>query len=149
MVHRVILVNLAALTRQKWMNSMHVKAFFEYLMDRPNEYWTNIPTDPNPVAWPVRDGVAFEDDMALRAVVPEIRPKRGRKRPDPDVGPAPATRGGGRRRPLQLTITTMARKLGQPTPKAGPRCLRTPTGPPTMQAMTICRPHLPGGRSLP
>lgn len=71
---------------------MHVKAFFEYLMDRPNEYWTNIPTDPNPVAWPVRDGVAFEDDMALRAVVPEIRPKRGRKRPDPDVGPAPAAR---------------------------------------------------------
>ncbi|UNI20177.1 hypothetical protein JDV02_006293 [Purpureocillium takamizusanense] len=77
---------------KKWMNSMHVKAFFEYLMDIPNDYWTNIPTDPNPVAWPVRDGVAIEDDMALRAVVPEIRPKRGRKRPDPDSGPGPAAR---------------------------------------------------------
>ncbi|KAJ6439644.1 ARS binding protein Abp2 [Purpureocillium lavendulum] len=79
---------------KKWMNSMHVKAFFEYLMDVPNEYWTNIPTDLNPIAWPVRDGVAIEDDMALRAVVPEIRPKRGRKRGDPEPagGSAPRRR---------------------------------------------------------
>ena len=66
------------------MNSMHVRAFFEYLMDIPNDYWTKIPTDPNPIAWPVRDGVAVEDDMALRALLPHIRPKRGRKRPEGD-----------------------------------------------------------------
>ncbi|XP_044724479.1 ARS binding protein 2 domain-containing protein [Hirsutella rhossiliensis] len=69
---------------KKWMNSMHVRAFFEYLMSMPNDYWTNLPADPNPIACPVRDGVAVEDDMALRALIPHIRPKRGRKRPDAD-----------------------------------------------------------------
>ncbi|EFY91034.1 ARS binding protein Abp2, putative [Metarhizium acridum CQMa 102] len=69
---------------KKWMNSMHVKAFFEYLMDIPNDYWMRIPTDPNPIASGVRDGVALEDDMALRALLPHIRPKRGRKRPEAD-----------------------------------------------------------------
>ncbi|KAG6003728.1 hypothetical protein E4U21_001781 [Claviceps maximensis] len=69
---------------KKWMNSMHVKAFFEYLMSIPNDYWTKVPVDPNPVAIAVRDGVAIEDDMALRALLPCIRPKRGRKRPEGD-----------------------------------------------------------------
>ncbi|KAH6996799.1 ARS binding protein 2-domain-containing protein [Ilyonectria destructans] len=69
---------------KKWMNSMHVKAFFEYLMNIPNDYWTKIPTDPNPVGQLIRDGVAVEDDMALRALLPHIRPKRGRKRPTDD-----------------------------------------------------------------
>ncbi|KAL6691101.1 ARS binding protein 2 domain-containing protein [Trichoderma pleuroticola] len=69
---------------KKWMNSMHVKAFFEYLMGISNDYWTEIPDDPNPTGQPVRDGVAIEDDMALRALLPHIRPKRGRKRPEPD-----------------------------------------------------------------
>ncbi|KAH6900126.1 ARS binding protein 2-domain-containing protein [Thelonectria olida] len=78
---------------KKWMNSMHVKAFFEYLMGIPNDYWTNIPTDPNPVAQPIRDGIAVEDDMALRALLPHIRPKRGRKRPtDEEVNGSPAQR---------------------------------------------------------
>ncbi|KAH7197153.1 ARS binding protein 2-domain-containing protein [Fusarium flagelliforme] len=80
---------------KKWMNSMHVKAFFEYLMDIPNDYWTKIPTDSNPTSQPMRDGVALEDDMALRALFPHIRPKRGRKRPVDDdtatsLSPAPA-----------------------------------------------------------
>ncbi|RGP61652.1 hypothetical protein FSPOR_9853 [Fusarium sporotrichioides] len=79
---------------KKWMNSMHVKAFFEYLMDIPNDYWTKIPTDINPTSQPIRDGVALEDDMALRALFPHIRPKRGRKRPVEDdtatsLSPAP------------------------------------------------------------
>ncbi|KAJ6786371.1 hypothetical protein PWT90_02858 [Aphanocladium album] len=69
---------------KKWLHSMHVKAFFEYLMDMANDYWTNIPMDPNPVAQPIRDGIAVEDDMALRALLPHIRPKRGRKRPNSD-----------------------------------------------------------------
>ncbi|RGP77312.1 hypothetical protein FLONG3_4547 [Fusarium longipes] len=80
---------------KKWMNSMHVKAFFEYLMDIPNDYWTRIPTDGNPTSQPIRDGVALEDDMALRALLPHIRPKRGRKRPVEDdtatsLSPGPA-----------------------------------------------------------
>ncbi|KAL7762070.1 hypothetical protein ACKLNR_008605 [Fusarium oxysporum f. sp. zingiberi] len=78
---------------KKWMNSMHVKAFFEYLMDIPNDYWTRIPTDSNPTSQPIRDGVAIEDDMALRALFPHIRPKRGRKRPvDDDTATSPAQR---------------------------------------------------------
>lgn len=72
---------------------MHVKAFFEYLMDIPNDYWTRIPTDSNPTSQPIRDGVAIEDDMALRALFPHIRPKRGRKRPvDDDTATSPAQR---------------------------------------------------------
>ncbi|KAI9158400.1 ARS-binding protein [Paramyrothecium foliicola] len=71
---------------KKWMNSMRVKPFFEYLMQIPNDYWTKIPTDPDPIAHPVRDGVAVEDDMALRALLPHIRPKRGRKKPDGEEG---------------------------------------------------------------
>ncbi|CAJ0545686.1 Ff.00g091590.m01.CDS01 [Fusarium sp. VM40] len=84
---------------KKWMNSMHVKAFFEYLMDIPNDYWTNIPTGSNPTSQAIRDGVALEDDMALRALFPHIRPKRGRKRPVDDdtatynsISPAPTQR---------------------------------------------------------
>lgn len=67
---------------KKWMHSMHVKAFFEYLMGIPNEYWTDLPHGADPTAIQVRDGVALEDDMALRALLPHMRPKRGRKRPD-------------------------------------------------------------------
>ncbi|KAH7321065.1 ARS binding protein 2-domain-containing protein [Stachybotrys elegans] len=77
---------------KKWMNSMRVKAFFEYLMNIPNDYWTRIPNDPNPIALPIRDGVAVEDDMALRALLPHIRPKRGRKRPEADDTASPAQR---------------------------------------------------------
>lgn len=61
---------------------MHVDAFFEYLLENPHPYWTEIPEDPNPINEGGRDGVAAEDDMALRSLLPHIRPRRGRKRPD-------------------------------------------------------------------
>lgn len=60
---------------------MHVDAFFEYLLENPHPYWTEIPLDPNPISEGGRDGVAAEDDMALRSLLPHIRPRRGRKRP--------------------------------------------------------------------
>lgn len=63
---------------------MHVDAFFEYLLGNPHPYWTEIPLNPNPVSDGGRDGVAAEDDMALRSLLPHIRPRRGRKRPDDD-----------------------------------------------------------------
>lgn len=63
---------------------MHINAFFDYLLNNPHPYWTQIPTDPNPVCEDGRDGVAPEDDMALRALLPHIRPRRGRKRPGED-----------------------------------------------------------------
>lgn len=62
---------------------MHVDAFYEYLLCNPHPYWTEIPTTPNPVSEGVRrDGVAAEDDMALRSLLSYIRPRRGRKRPE-------------------------------------------------------------------
>lgn len=67
---------------QRWMHSMHVDAFFEYLLGNPHPYWTEIPPDINPIREGGRDGVAAEDDMALRSLLPHIRPRRGRKRPD-------------------------------------------------------------------
>ncbi|EGY15737.1 ARS-binding protein [Verticillium dahliae VdLs.17] len=71
-----------AVRLKRWMHSMHVDAFFEYLMSIPHPYWTDIPTDPTPIYQEGRDGVAPVDDMALRALVPQARPKRGKKRPE-------------------------------------------------------------------
>lgn len=66
------------------MRSLHLDAFFAYLLNNPHPYWTDIPpaTTTNPVLEGGRDGVAPEDDMALRSLLPHIRPRRGRKRPD-------------------------------------------------------------------
>lgn len=82
------------------MHSMHIDAFFDYLLGNPHPYWTEIPTDPNPVLEEGRDGVAAEDDMALRSLLPQIRPRRGRKRPeneDSSRSPSqrPRTESGG------------------------------------------------------
>ncbi|KAI1110129.1 hypothetical protein F5Y14DRAFT_372291 [Nemania sp. NC0429] len=74
-----------AVRLKRWMHSMHVNAFFDYLLDNPHPYWTQIPADNNPVCEDGRDGVAAEDDMALRALLPQIRPRRGRKRPEEDT----------------------------------------------------------------
>ncbi|KAB5585434.1 ARS binding protein 2-domain-containing protein [Coniochaeta sp. 2T2.1] len=82
-----------AVRLKRWMHSMHVDAFFEYLLDRPNTYWTDIPTDQNPVNENGRDGVAAEDDMALRSLLPHIRPRRGRRKPeDDDLSKSPSQR---------------------------------------------------------
>ncbi|KAM0286051.1 hypothetical protein ACHAQH_001059 [Verticillium albo-atrum] len=73
-----------AVRLKRWMHSMHVDAFFEYLMSIPHPYWTDIPTHPTPIYQEGRDGVAPVDDMALRALVPQARPKRGKKRAEDD-----------------------------------------------------------------
>ena len=61
---------------------MHVDAFFDYLMGRSHPYWTEIPPENHPISELLRDGVAAKDDMALRALIPEIKPRRGRRRDD-------------------------------------------------------------------
>ncbi|KAK3314783.1 ARS binding protein 2-domain-containing protein [Apodospora peruviana] len=82
-----------AVRLKRWMHSMHVDAFFEYLMDRPHPYWTEIPSDQTPITETGRDGVAAEDDMALRALLPQIKPRRGRRKPDEDdTGKSPSQR---------------------------------------------------------
>ncbi|KAI3401168.1 hypothetical protein diail_314 [Diaporthe ilicicola] len=71
-----------AVRLKRWMHSMHIDAFFDYLHGNLHPYWTEIPTAPNPVLEEGRDGVSAEDDMALRSLLPQIRPRRGRKRPE-------------------------------------------------------------------
>lgn len=64
---------------QRWMHAMHIDAFFEYCMGNSHDYYTQLPP-PGPFVGEIRDGVALEEDLALRALVPQWKPKRGRKR---------------------------------------------------------------------
>jgi hypothetical protein len=76
---------------------MHVDAFFEYLLSKPHVYWAQIPSLNEPVSDFRRDGVPAEEDLALRALLPETKPKRGRRKAedrenDEDTGRSPAQR---------------------------------------------------------
>ncbi|KIV99126.1 hypothetical protein, variant 1 [Verruconis gallopava] len=66
---------------KRWMRALHIDAFFEYLMGKNHAYYQAIPplNDPFPDA---RDGVPIEEDLAIRAIDPKFRPKRGRRRAD-------------------------------------------------------------------
>ena len=65
---------------------MHLDAFFAYCMGKPHSYYTIVPTPNDPNQEPSRDGVPREEDLALRALQPESRPKRGRKKADDKDG---------------------------------------------------------------
>ncbi|PWY94926.1 putative ARS binding protein Abp2 [Aspergillus sclerotioniger CBS 115572] len=71
-----------AVRLKRWMRAMHVDAFFEYCLGHPHPYYTHLP--PSNVISDSRDGVPLEEDLALRALVPQWRPKRGRKRAEDD-----------------------------------------------------------------
>ena len=60
---------------------MHVDSFFEYCLGHPHPYYTQLPPS-GPFVSESRDGVPLEEDLALRALVPQWKPKRGRKRAD-------------------------------------------------------------------
>lgn len=59
---------------------MHVDAFFEYLLNKSHIYWTHVPSIHEPPSESGRDGVVAEEDLALRALLPETKPKRGRRK---------------------------------------------------------------------
>jgi hypothetical protein len=59
---------------------MHVDAFFEYCMEKPHLYYAQIPPPDLAISPRPRDGVPPEEDLALRALHPESRPKRGRRK---------------------------------------------------------------------
>lgn len=59
---------------------MHVDAYFEFLMGKPHVYWSQVHSPGMQVPENGRDGVAPEEDLALRALLPETRPKRGRRK---------------------------------------------------------------------
>jgi hypothetical protein len=82
--------------KQRWMHAMHVDAFFEYLLSKPHVYWTEVPSIKG-TAPDGRDGVPTEEDLALRALLPETRPKRGRRKAEDrdnesESGKSPAQR---------------------------------------------------------
>lgn len=64
---------------KRWMRAMHIDAFFEYLLDKQHAYFIDVPKVNEPYA-STRDGVAAEEDLAIRALDPSLRPKRGRRR---------------------------------------------------------------------
>ncbi|KAJ5115301.1 ARS binding protein 2 [Penicillium alfredii] len=70
-----------AVRLKRWMRAMHVDAFFEFCLDHPHPYYTHLPPS-GPFVTDSRDGVPLEEDLALRALVPQWKPKRGRKRAD-------------------------------------------------------------------
>lgn len=59
---------------------MHIDAFFEYLLGKPHIYYTERPEVDDPYPPHGRDGILADEDLALRALEPSFRPKRGRKR---------------------------------------------------------------------
>ncbi|KAK5122737.1 hypothetical protein LTR85_003652 [Meristemomyces frigidus] len=82
---------------KRWMRAMHVDAFFEYLLAKEHTYFTDVPHPSDPYPAGGRDGVVAEEDLAIRALDPAFRPKRGRRRNsetehDDDVDSGPASK---------------------------------------------------------
>ena len=73
------------------MRALHVDAFFDYLLGKQHPYFTRFPPIDDPYPEHGRDGVPTEEDLALRALDPSLKPKRGRKRNEP---PTPDARMG-------------------------------------------------------
>ncbi|KAF2182840.1 hypothetical protein K469DRAFT_711548 [Zopfia rhizophila CBS 207.26] len=67
---------------KRWMRAMHIDAFFEYLLGKQHPYYMQIPPPDNPFPENGRDGVPLEEDLAIRALDPKFRPKRGRRKAD-------------------------------------------------------------------
>ncbi|KAK0253036.1 hypothetical protein LTS09_011946 [Friedmanniomyces endolithicus] len=65
---------------KRWMHAMHIDAFFEYLLGKQHSYFMELPplSDPYPACG--RDTVLTIDDLAIGALNPSFRPKRGRRR---------------------------------------------------------------------
>ncbi|KAI9803937.1 MAG: hypothetical protein M1833_000218 [Piccolia ochrophora] len=69
-----------AVRLKRWMRAMHIDAFFEFCLGKPHGYYTQVPPPEAPFPEFGRDGVPLEEDLALRALRPESRPKRGRRK---------------------------------------------------------------------
>ncbi|KAF2818564.1 hypothetical protein CC86DRAFT_375764 [Ophiobolus disseminans] len=67
---------------KRWMRAMHIDAFFEYLIGKQHPYYLHIPPPHDPFPPDGRDGVPLEEDLAIRALDPKFKPKRGRRKAD-------------------------------------------------------------------
>lgn len=65
---------------KRWMRAMHIDAFFEFLLGKQHVYFLELPRPSEPYPAAGRDGVTAEEDLAIRALDPAFRPKRGRRR---------------------------------------------------------------------
>ena len=72
-----------AVRLKRWMRAMHIDAFFEYLLGKEHAYFNQVPPQKESGhSEQERDGVPMEEDLAIRALMPEWRPKRGRRKTD-------------------------------------------------------------------
>ncbi|KAI1912954.1 hypothetical protein LOZ64_004279 [Ophidiomyces ophidiicola] len=68
-----------AVRLKRWMRAMHVDAFFDYCLGIQHPYYCNTRALPNQ-GGDTKDEVPREEDPALRALFPEWKPRKGRKR---------------------------------------------------------------------
>lgn len=61
---------------------MHIDAFFEYMLGKQHPYYMQVPPPHDPFPDKGRDGVPLEEDLAIRALDPKFKPKRGRRKAD-------------------------------------------------------------------
>ncbi|KAL9103667.1 MAG: hypothetical protein Q9163_001326 [Psora crenata] len=69
-----------AVRLKRWLHAYHIDAFFNYLTSKPSSYYTERPQTDAELAETTRDNVPPEEDLAVRALLPEWRPKRGRRK---------------------------------------------------------------------
>ncbi|KAF6231367.1 hypothetical protein HO173_010510 [Letharia columbiana] len=69
-----------AVRLKRWLHAFHVDAFFNYLHSKPTLYVEERPATEESLAETVRDGIPPEEDLAVRALLPQWRPKRGRRK---------------------------------------------------------------------
>ncbi|KAF3921495.1 hypothetical protein ABW21_db0208837 [Orbilia brochopaga] len=94
-----------AVRLKRWMHAMHIDAFFEYCLNRLHVYYTDIPLTLPGLDNELRDGVPLEEDLALRALIPEYRPRRGRRKLERTLtDPSPSLDGNVEKRPKQSLL---------------------------------------------
>ena len=114
-----------AVRLKRWMHAMHVDAFFEHCMGKPHAYYTHVPPPHAPYPEHGRDGVPLEEDLALRALHPESKPKRGRRKADSkdgagDGGDGADQRASPAKRPhLDTSVVAFAGPGRGPSPTPG------------------------------
>ncbi|KAF2711097.1 hypothetical protein K504DRAFT_466117 [Pleomassaria siparia CBS 279.74] len=99
---------------KRWMRAMHIDSFFEYLLGKQHPYYLQIPPPHNPFPEHGRDGVPLEEDLAIRALDPKFRPKRGRRKADEGDDELEMTDGTPPRKRPQLDTSVPFGNVLQP-----------------------------------
>lgn len=87
----LLLSRVLTLDQQRWLHAFHVDAFFNYLHSKPTTYVEERPATEESLAETVRDGIPPEEDLAVRALLPQWRPKRGRRKAEDSEAEVEAT----------------------------------------------------------